>query len=303
MKRPTLGIVGAGKLARAIAPLLVEAGYRVVAVASRRPADARRLARSVGARACEAPAEVVERAACVLLAVPDRTLATLARSLAREAGSRLAGKVVLHHAGRLGLEPLAPLARRGAEIGLLHPFQTLADPRIARELVRGSAARTDGTRRARSVARRIARDLGLVPLDPRTTSRDLVAYHAAAALAANDLLGLLSLARGVLVGTGVDARRAERALVRLARGALAHAERAGLARALTGPVARGDAEALRAHLEALGSRIPEAALVHAALSRAILRLAYPGARARSADARSIGRALAARRGGRRRATV
>jgi predicted short-subunit dehydrogenase-like oxidoreductase (DUF2520 family) len=303
MKRPSLGIVGAGKLARAIAPLLDEAGYRFVAVASRRPADARRLARALRARACEAPAEVVERAACVLLAVPDRSLATVARSLAREAGSRLGGRVVLHHAGSLGLEPLAPLARRGAEIGLLHPFQTLADPRIARELVRGSAARIDGTRRARSVARRMALDLGLVPLDPRTTSRDLAAYHAAAALAANDLLGLLSLARGVLVGTGVDARRAERALVRLARGALAHAERAGLARALTGPVARGDAQALRSHLAALGSRNPEAALVHAALSREILRLAYPGARARSAAARSIRRALAARRGGRRRATV
>ncbi len=307
MRRPTIGIVGAGKLATALAPLLLSAGYRIVAVASSRMADARRLARRTRARGTRARAyasgvDVLAHAECVLLAVPDRTVAPLARALAASARRPLAGRTVLHHAGGLGSAALAPLARRGAEVGVLHPFQTLGDARIAGAFLPGSAARIEGSPRAQALARRIARDLGLVTLAPRTGPRDLAAYHAAAALAANDLLGLLSLAARVLAGSGVGREAAERAVVRLAQSAVAHAERHGLARALTGPVARGDGPTVRAHLAAL-SAVPGAAALHRALSREILRLAYPGARARSSAARALGRVLGARRGPRRRPTV
>jgi predicted short-subunit dehydrogenase-like oxidoreductase (DUF2520 family) len=302
VRRPTIGIVGAGKLATALAPLLLAAGYRIVAVASSRMADARRLARRTRARACASGVDVLARAECVLLAVPDRTVAPLARALAASARQPLDGRTVLHHAGGLGSAALAPPARRGADVGVLHPFQTLGDPRIVGALLPGSAARIEGSPRARALARRIARDLGLVTLAPRTTPRDLAAYHAAAALAANDLLGLLALAERILAGTGVGHKAAERAVVRLAHGAVAHAERHGLARALTGPVVRGDGPTVRAHLAAL-SAVPGAVALHRALSREILRLAYPGARARSAAARALGRVLGPRRGPPRRPTV
>lgn len=305
MKRPTIGIVGAGRLATALAPLLVTAGYRITAVSSATRADARRLARVVRARAWPSSRDVALHAECILLAVPDRALGPTARQLARTASGCWPGKIVLHHAGGLGLEAVAALAARGAEVGVLHPLQTLGDPALARALVPGSRARIEGTPRALHVSRRMARDLGLVPLELRPHARpaDRVAYHAAAALAANDLLGLLAVAVRILGSAGVEPHAAERALVRLALGAIAQAERHGLARALTGPVARGDAVVLRAHLEVLGRRAPDAATLHRVLSRQLLALAYPGARRRSATARALGRVLGDRRGPARKPTV
>jgi len=274
-------------------------------VTSARPADARRLARATRARACDSSADVARRADCILLAVPDRILVRAARALARAASLCLEGKTVLHHVGGLGLEPLAPLVARGAEVGVLHPLQTLADPRLARALVPGSRARIEGTPGALRMARRIARDLGFVPLElgARASRADRIAYHAAAVLAANDLLGLLAIAARILASVGVEPRAAERALLRLARGAIEHAEQHGLACALTGPVARGDAEVVRAHLGVLGRRAPDASALHRMLSRQLLALAYPGPRARSAAARTLRRVLDARRGPTLRPTV
>lgn len=296
MSRPAIGMIGAGRFARTIAPLLRRAGYRIAAVTSARAAPAQRLARSVRARACGSSADVLAHADWILLAVPDREIASVARMLAGAPPTALDGKVVLHHAGALGLEPLAPLAARGAEIGVLHPLQTLSDPAIARAVVRGSRARIEGTPGALRAARRIASDLGLVPLVLRGRGDDRVAYHAAAAIAANDLLALLDLAARVLATAGVARRTAERALVRLARGAIDHAERHGLARSRTGPVVRGDTEVVAAHLRVLRRRLPEAARVHRDLSRGLLALGRAPRAPDPVAQRRLARLLGARRG-------
>jgi predicted short-subunit dehydrogenase-like oxidoreductase (DUF2520 family) len=285
--RPTpTAVIGAGRLARALLPLLGPAGHPVVAVA-----DGRR------ARAAD-----VGAARLVLLAVPDRAIAEVAARLARRAID-WRGRVVLHHAGALGLSPLAALARRGAGVGVLHPLQCLGtDAAAAADLVRGSRARIEGDRAGRAAAARLARGLGLVvlPIDPTPASR--AAYHAAAALASNDLVALLDLAAELLVSAGVSRHAARRALLPLARGTLCQLEAADLAGALTGPAARGDVPTLRAHLERLAQGSPEGAEVHRLLSGRLAAAAQGLGALSACDADRVrrlrvpGRSPAARRG-------
>ena len=197
-RRPRTAIVGTGHLARALGPLLVARGYRIVAVAGRRPGSARSLARALrGARAVARPERALDAAELVLLAVPDREILPLARRLAGAGRSRLAGKTFLHHAGALGLEALEPLAAAGAAVAVLHPLQALGEPAVVREVLPGSTGRIEGRGRGLRVARRLARDLGLVPLvlPPRAGDAARAAYHAAGALASNDVLALLASAR------------------------------------------------------------------------------------------------------------
>jgi len=271
VRKPSIAAIGAGRLARALLPRLREAGYRVTAV---------------------------EDAGVVLLAVPDRRIEEVARDLAR-ARVDLSRKVFLHHAGSLGPEPLRALARRGAAAGVLHPFQVLSDARVAASILPGSFARIEGDRRAVAAARRIAKDLGLVPFRlPRPLRpKDRAAYHAAASLVSNDLVALLSLASRALAKVGIDRTQALRALASLARGTLAHAEQGGLDAALTGPVARGDASTVEAQLRSLRLVGRGAAEAHRLLAGELLALAVEGRRLSRADAAALRRILA--RGSRR----
>jgi len=274
--RPTTTVIGAGRLSRAFLPLMAAAGYPIAAVFARRPAAARAACRGIaGARATTNLASAADNARLVLIAVPDRAIEDVAERLARLPALDWKRRVVLHHAGALGCEPLAPLARAGAAIGLLHPMQCLGKGTQARTVLPGSSARIEGDRAARRVATRLARDLGLLPLRfPHDLGPDeRSAYHAAGGLLANDLVALTSLALELMESTGLDRRAALRALSALARGTLEQIERGGPAAALTGPVPRGDVETIRKHLRRLKKLSAEDAELHRLLSRRLARVA------------------------------
>ncbi len=284
--------MGAGRLARSMLPALARAGYPVAAIAARSLAAARAAARPVrGVRATASLAAATSQARMLLVAVSDPAIRPVAERLAALSGIDWDGRIVLHHAGTLGLEPLRPLARCGAAIGILHPLQALGGP-AAGSLLAGSRALVDGDRAAAAAARRLARDLGLVPLvfprPPRAADR--VAYHAAAAIAANDVVALLSLGVELFAAIGFDRRTAIRALTPLVRGVVAQIEHGGLRAALTGPAARGDAATLIAHLRRLAPLGAEDAEAHRLLSRRLARLARDEALLAPADLRRLLRA-------------
>jgi predicted short-subunit dehydrogenase-like oxidoreductase (DUF2520 family) len=118
----------------------------------------------------------------------------------------------------------------------------------------------------------LARDLGLIPLSLRSpTSRaDRSAYHAAASLVSNDLVALLALAADLLESTGLSRSQAQRALLPLATGTLAQLRGGNPARALSGPVVRGDVATVESQLSALDRRSKSAATLHRLLSVRLL---------------------------------
>lgn len=294
--QPPLVVVGAGRLARALVPRLADAGVPVAAVVSRRPGSARALARRVGARAAAGAASAATPGACLLLAVPDDALDAVAREWADLVPVGGGARVALHHAGALGPEPLAPLAARGVATGVLHPLQSLGPGRGAGERLDGAAARIEGAPAAVAAARRLARAAGLRPLPAPGvwTAARRADYHAAAALAANDLVALFAAAVDRMAAAGVPRARARDGLVRLVEGALAGLAEAGPAGALTGPAARGDLRTLERHLARLAEAEPDVAEAHRLLSLKLIALAR--AEGRSIPA-SVERALRSHRPG------
>jgi predicted short-subunit dehydrogenase-like oxidoreductase (DUF2520 family) len=297
-KSTVVAIVGAGGLARAMAHAWGARGLRVV-VASRRPQAASALARGTRGVTAARIGPAVAGAAVVLIAVPDRSIAVVARELAPLRAS-WRGVVVLHGAGAYGPELLSALASRGAATGVMHPLAVLAS-RAAMPLD-GAFARIEGARAAKTAARRLAHLAGLVPLSGRglDSPRGRRAYHAAASLASNDLIALLTAARRLLVRHGVPERRAWSAVLALASSALSAAGRGGPGHALTGPVVRNDRETLVRQLDAL-RQDPEAREAHRALSSILLEVAVAAGRLGREDAAGLRRRL--KRGRRRSGTV
>jgi predicted short-subunit dehydrogenase-like oxidoreductase (DUF2520 family) len=176
----------------------------------------------------------------VLLCVPDAQIEDAAALIEPR---RLVG----HCSGATGLTVL-----KGHEAFSMHPLMTVTGARIGPCAFDGAVAAVAGTSpRALAFARRLASVLGMEPIE--VSDRDRVAYHAAACIASNFLVTLEAAAERLAGTAGVE----RRALVPLVRATVENWSELGPARALTGPVARGDHGTVAAHRETVAERAPE----------------------------------------------
>ena len=248
----SIGIAGAGRIGQAFGRLLHERGQTVAAVASRHAGRAAEAARFIGSTVkAVSYRNLPEHASRILIAVPDGSIACVARALVK--GGMQHG-AVLHTSGAQGADALGELASNGVSCGALHPLQTVASPEDGVRALTGVTFAIDGEGEAVAWAGQIAGLLGGRVLRIRAASRPI--YHAAAVMASNYVVALLASAGMLMKEAGVEESAAREALGPLARTSLENALRMGSA-ALTGPVERGDSGTVRSHLEAL-QRVPAA---------------------------------------------
>ncbi len=204
-----------------------------------------------------------------LLCVPDAAIAEACESIA-EAVPPL--RFVGHTSGATGLDALEAATARGAEAFSLHPLQTVPDRDAS--LTGAPCAIAGASPGATEAARTLALGLGMRPFEVPEESR--AAYHAAASIASNFLVALEESAAELLERAGIEDGRELLAPLVL-RTAANWAERGG--EALTGPIARGDEETVRRHLEALRETSPELVELYEALAERTRELARQGASA------------------------
>ncbi len=256
-----VGIVGAGRVGTALAAALARAGHQVVAASAVSQESRRRVTRRLPGTAIRRPEEVVGEADLVLLTVPDDVLPGLVAGLAAT-GARLDGRLLAHASGLHGLAVLEPATRRGAMPMALHPVMTFTGRPDDIDRLAGISFGVTAPQQLRPVAEALVVEMGGEPVFIDEERRDL--YHAALASAANHLVTLVVQAGDLLRDAGVS--DPARMLGPLLSAALDNALRLGDA-GLTGPVARGDADTVARHLEALRSAAPEALPAYLALAR------------------------------------
>lgn len=202
------------------------------------------------------------------MAVPDGAVAEVARRIAR---ANTSGAVsFVHVSGALGLNVLAPLSEAHA-VGSFHPLQSFPSPQPP-VVFHGITVAIDAN--TSSLERRLgqlARDIGARPRHVGERERRL--YHAAAVIASNYVVALVSEAVRVFEAAGWQQEEAEQALVPLVEGTLANVRSNGVMGALTGPVRRGDFDTVRRHLEALGDLPMEAGELYRMLGLVALGIA------------------------------
>jgi predicted short-subunit dehydrogenase-like oxidoreductase (DUF2520 family) len=234
------------------------------------------LARSLRARGVETTLRPARKglpraidADVVVLAVRDADLRPLAERLSE---ARLVPRraVVVHVAGALDAEALAPLRGACAGVAQMHPMISFASTRFGPTLVRGTV-HVQGDAAAVARARRIAHLLGMRP--HTIAGLDRVAYHAAAGLVANGGAALAAVGAELLERAGVPRVAAPKMLGPLLRSVADNVEALGFPDALTGPVRRGDLAALKKHLATLREKLPEAVGLYLASAQAQLPLA------------------------------
>jgi predicted short-subunit dehydrogenase-like oxidoreductase (DUF2520 family) len=254
--RLAVGVVSAGRVGAVVGAALADAGHRVVAASGVSRASVSRAAALLPGVPLVPPDEAAATADLVLLAVPDDVLPGLVRGLAAAGGFR-PGQIVVHTSGARGVDVLEPAAAHGVLPLALHPVMTFTGrPEDVARLRGASVAVTarsseDGggaEEIAWNVGEALVVEMGAEPVRVPEDVRPL--YHAALAHGANHLITLVRDCVDLLERAGV--RPAERLVAPLLSAALDNALRHG-DRALTGPVARGDAGTVRVHLRELAA--------------------------------------------------
>lgn len=272
--RLSVGVISAGRVGTALGYALERVEHVVVACSAISEASRLRAQRRLPETSVLPVPEVAQRAELLLLTVPDSELPSLVSGLAATGAVR-PGTIVVHTSGANGVTVLAPLTEQGCIPLAIHPAMTFtgSDEDIARlpDTCFGiTAADEVGYAIGQSLVLEIGGEPFRVPEHARTQ------YHAALAHASNHLVTLVLDAvdalRAALRGQELLGQElvddapgglAERVVGPLARAALDNAMQRGQA-ALTGPVARGDAAAVTAHLEALRALDPQLAQAYRA---------------------------------------
>jgi predicted short-subunit dehydrogenase-like oxidoreductase (DUF2520 family) len=259
--RLNVGVIGAGRVGTALAVALRRAGHRIAAASAVSSASRRRVDRYLPGTAVLQPADVIAAADLVLLTVPDDALAGLVRGLAAT-GAPLAGRMLAHTSGLHGLAVLDPATDLGALPLALHPVMTFTGRADDVDKLAGICFGVTAPTVLRPAAEVLVMEMGGEPVFIAEADRGL--YHAALAGAANHLVTQVVQAEDLLTRAGVA--QPARMLAPLLSAALDNALRLGDA-GLTGPVARGDAETVAGHVDALRTDAPEALPAYLALAR------------------------------------
>jgi predicted short-subunit dehydrogenase-like oxidoreductase (DUF2520 family) len=234
-----LAIVGDGRMGNALAHALRATGVQVTGPLSR------------GA----APRDVQ----AVLLCVPDAEIAGAAAAMPDD--------VPLGHcSGATGLDVLA---RR--EAFSLHPLMTVTSDADAGTFAGAGAAVSGTTPEMLDLARTLAQRLAMRPIE--IAPGDRAAYHAAASIASNFLITLEGAAERLAAAVGVQRED----LLPLVRASVENWGRLGAERALTGPIARGDAATVATQRQAIAERAPDLVALFDTLVDATRALAAAGA--------------------------
>lgn len=260
-----IGIVGTGRVARALASALAPHSIRPLLIWGRNPLH--RDAAVAQTPNTHAALRLEDILACdaVALAVSDDALPDM---IARMAQAPLLHRpLVFHVSGRSGAALLSSVRIQGAQVAAIHPAMTFTGDAQAERarMVGAHFAITAPDENTYALAERIVGLLGGLPVAIAEDQRTL--YHAALCHAANHLVTLMTGASQALEQAGVA--EASALLAPLVRAALENTLEHGFS-ALSGPLLRRDAQTVAGHVQALERQCPLVLPAYRAMATATL---------------------------------
>ena len=281
----TVAIIGAGVVGRALGKVLRSRRYTIKAIASRTPASAREAAEFIGAgRVARTASAAAKSASLVFITTPDRAVRQVCDEIAEEKAFRKSA-CVFHLSGGLTSEALGGARACGAYVASLHPMQSFASPEEAVKRFRGTVFAFQGDPGAREAAARVVKSLGGAMAMVDAEAKSL--YHAAGVVMSNYLVSIADLGVILLELAGLTPEQARQAALPLIQGTVQNIERLGVPAALTGPIARGDAETIEAHLRALAKLPRDIRRLYRELGRYTVRVAQRKGTLDGAGARHV----------------
>ncbi|HXV09510.1 MAG TPA: Rossmann-like and DUF2520 domain-containing protein, partial [Burkholderiales bacterium] len=247
--RRTLNLIGAGRVGGALGRLWTRAGvFEIQDVLTQSLKSARAAVRAMNAGRAVAAVDEMRAADVWLLATPDDAIGLACRALAAS-GKLQPDSIVFHVSGATPSAELRPAQRRGARIASAHPIKTFTGARAAARTFAGTYCAAEGDARALRVLKPAFERVGARLFDIAPEMKRV--YHAGGVFACNYLAALIEAAVACHGRAGIGRTVSLRAIEPMVRETVDAIFARGPARALTGPISRGDVASVGRQLEAL----------------------------------------------------
>src|SRR5262245_7611590 len=154
--------------------------------------------------------------------------------------------IVFHVSGATPSSDLAPAREQGARVASVHPIKTFTDAEAAVQSFPGTFCAAEGDAQALMVLKPAFEKIGAKVFDIASPAKPV--YHAGGVLACNYLVALIEAALRAHEKAGIPRSASLKALEPMVRETVDAIFDKGPAKALTGPISRGDAETVRRQL-------------------------------------------------------
>lgn len=271
MERSTLNIVGCGRLGRAVAKLLFDAGLvQELNVCNRSLESGERAVDEMRCGVARASVGEMPPSSLWILGCGDQDLPEVVELLKRDARF-VPSPIVFHCSGVVSSEVLSPLRERGCSVASVHPVRSFASTEMAVRDFKFTLCGCEGDQSAVVVVKDLFSRAGGEVFEVPTEAK--LVCHAGHVFASNYLVTILKVARDLYVSAGISEELSWRLMEPLVRGTVDNVMRLGPTAALTGPIARGEGDIIATQLRALEGVSPGQADLYAKLGRATLEIA------------------------------
>lgn len=243
-----IGFVGNGAVASAFGCYLSRQGFVVSSGYDRHLEKTARFADLTGAKACRSAQEVADASDLVFITTRDDQIEAVCGTMCRQQAI-LPRHWVGHMSGAHPSTILAPAARQGASVFSLHPLQAFADTETAVENLPATYFSLEGDDDRLEKVETMMQRLGNVCFRIGPEQKSL--YHLAACTMSNYLVALMDAGLQAFEAIGIEPQQGFAAMRPLIQGTLNNIAQLGPAKALTGPIARGDVGTIEQHLQVL----------------------------------------------------
>lgn len=261
-----IGIIGAGKVGTTLGKYLSIHGVDVTGFYSRTQESADEAATFAETETYSSLFKLVEENDVIFITTPDGVISQVWEELLQQ---DISNRMICHFSGSLSSHVFSGREEAGAFGISMHPMYAFSDKFHSYEQFHTAYLTLEGDPEAVAVMKPMWEELGHHVLTLK--AQDKIKYHAAAAMASNEMLGLMQASLDVLSECGFSEEDSMALLTPLVQGNIASMLENGCVNALTGPVERGDTQTVRKHLQALEGS--EAGRIYQSLGSTMVKLA------------------------------
>lgn len=260
-----VGFVGAGKVACTMGRYLSERGVRVTGYYDTSEASADEAATFTNSGAFTSESDVIAESDVIFIATPDDVIATVWNKIRT---MDIRDKLIGIFSGSLSSNLFSGIETTGAAGFSIHPMFAFSDRFSDYQKLDNAKFAIEGDPRAVQEVRAFFKSLGhtVAVIDTDKKYR----YHAAASVASNLMVGLYEMSLSMLTDCGFSEEEAGVFLSPLIQKNVSAMLEVGPAKALTGPIERGDVDTVTHHLEVLSE---EEKAVYIPLARRLVAIA------------------------------
>lgn len=241
-----IGIIGAGKVGTTLGKYLSIHGKNVTGFYSRTHESADEAATFAETETYSSLCKLVEKSDVIFITTPDGVIHQVWGDLLHQ---DISNRIICHFSGSLSSHVFSGREEAGASGISMHPMYAFSDKFHSYEQFHTAYLTLEGDPEAVAVMKPMWEAIGHHVLTLK--AEDKIKYHAAAAMASNEMLGLMQASLDILSECGFSEKDSMSLLTPLVQGNIASMLEKGCVNALTGPVERGDAQTVRKHLQAL----------------------------------------------------